>query len=566
MSHHCYFVPTYVDPVKKKIYVLIGKKFLYSDVQGFFMNNPKQWALFGGKYDERLYGRYRFYDHNDTSESHIDQLKNEASHAYLEFLEETGLKKVPLVMGRIMYIDRSEYDMSKPKNEQQTYVIFFYRFTESQYKKYRNIERADADAYYYEFEFIKWIEIKDAATIFKYRNKLNNYEVSYNDAKLYLEDFAERHNFWSKESPLKKNFKDYFTHIYKYNNFMDEIISGRMLRENIRKVADFLNEYIAGKKSTDWFYSGIHGFLLNINYIKDIPFGNKFLFNANNFNPDSVRMKKISVYHKKSTHKNVKYPVKLSKIPEVIHIYESKRNNSIRNYMSRDVESFNKDFMNELERTINPMYTRNKSRRLRSLSAALNEKSRVSTPVNFTDTRNKKRKDVSSSTPDKFLTEYIVSSRKLIEKLYTPRKITPRDMLNIPTRLSIVPDVAKKFYTNKKNKRGRFETSNPRTAKRKPRTKSKSSSSGASRFKSKKKKSGWVNRTRGIRMEDKPTPVAPSLPTTRRYVPKRENIARESRFAREFPTRGRRTRETKNEINTTLREPIRKFDTSDFFN
>lgn len=251
---HCYFAPFYVDE-RQKMHILMGKKVLYSDQQGFFMNNAKQWVFLGGNCG-------LFSNKNEIINVRDKKYKKTLQRAIKEFVEETGLD----------FITINDIDSDKIFNytsSTQPFEVFFFKVDINDIDNMTKINREKAEIYFYEIDEIKWIPFEIALYLSDESIKAQNYNVGIDDTLSYLKDLRERKDYWrlddmflrpsfqkytrDRRNFIPKNYigrEDALLDLYvKYGNEVD--------RELVYFFKDFIQFMIYKKLSTDWFFEAL---------------------------------------------------------------------------------------------------------------------------------------------------------------------------------------------------------------------------------------------------------------------------------------------------------------------
>ena len=256
-KHHCYFIPFSVRYDEEEdindIELLLGRKVLYSDQQGFFMSNPKQWIASGGMCGLRSERDKMSGDKKASMEKAIG-----------EFVEETGLDFINLEDK-----DRFMFNYVSPRSSKYSYEFFFFEVSDKEYKKMDKINRKKADMYFYELDTIKWVPLNIALSLMDDGNKYNKYTATMTDAVSYLKDLKERHNLWRLKDmefrgKLQKFFRmnidrapeRYFNDLV--NMYIDR--GDELPRRHISFFKDFINYLISSDSYTDWYYEGMMAF------------------------------------------------------------------------------------------------------------------------------------------------------------------------------------------------------------------------------------------------------------------------------------------------------------------
>lgn len=248
---HCYFAPFYVDKYQK-LHILMGKKVLYSDQQGFFMSNAKQWILMGGNCG-------LFSNKNEIIDIYDVKYKKTLQRAINEFVEETGLD----------FISIEKIDPGKIFNyvsDVHPFEVFFFKVDDKDIENMKQINRKKAEVYFYEIDELKWVPFEIALYITDETNMAQNYSVGINDTLMYLKDLKERKNYWRLEDMnLRPLFRDYAKdrrryipkqYYYRVDELLDLYIKygDELDRELIYFFKDFIQYIIQKKFSTSWFF------------------------------------------------------------------------------------------------------------------------------------------------------------------------------------------------------------------------------------------------------------------------------------------------------------------------
>lgn len=262
MSNHVYLIPYYFDENISDTFLLMGKKLLYSDVQGFFMNNPKQWVFSGGGSGEMVRS-YKTSEDKKVLMRHYNQARK-------EFKEETG--------NDFNY----DLDLSNPFNivyfnieRSSSYYMFFIRIPSHKSSNFTKINRNKTDIYFNEIDFMDWIDIDIVYSLMTPKNNYNKYQLKMNDVKEYLDDLMERKEYWRlndmKLEQKLRNFYDgknktYYIN-YSYRELLNDVYryGSRIDDKKLNFMKMFFQSFIDGRSYVDWFHKGVRFFIETLN-------------------------------------------------------------------------------------------------------------------------------------------------------------------------------------------------------------------------------------------------------------------------------------------------------------
>jgi len=134
---HVYCLPYWVDE-NGSYEVLLGKKKVFSSVDGFILNNPGQYVIVGGKHEK---------EHQTFKNT-----------AVLEFAEETGI-----------VINKD--DLDKRVLRTKNFYVYFYQVKNKDKFSHINKNSEEFDRRYQELQTLEWFYIEDAMTLM--RNEFN---------------------------------------------------------------------------------------------------------------------------------------------------------------------------------------------------------------------------------------------------------------------------------------------------------------------------------------------------------------------------------------------------------
>lgn len=241
IKEHTYIIPYY--KINNKIFILVGTKKIFGNIDGFIHNNAGQRVLIGG---------------------HLDKNQMKKKNIIKEFNEETGYK---IDIEKLNIIIKTKY-----------YTTFSYKCSKKEFEKFKtlnlNNEKNKGHKKYIELTNLKWIDINNVENdIEKYNyNVIKNFNKYVNMyIKNLLKNIKKDNNKWFPKTELK-----YFInsqrkrYLYLKDKSPKEILKDTYIKLNdnnymykkniINKMKENLLETFKKRSFFDWFIESIKEF------------------------------------------------------------------------------------------------------------------------------------------------------------------------------------------------------------------------------------------------------------------------------------------------------------------
>lgn len=233
MSHaalHCYLLPYHIDK-KGDVYVLLGRKNVFSTQDGFIHNNPGQVVIIGGGCGKQVNRNIR-----------VDKTKYASIR---EFVEETGLDVV--------------FNEIKLHKQTKNFEAFFYKIDNMEKYKKINSRSREFNSEHRELNNVEWHKLENAIELMDPKNNFNPPGFGYNDISNYL--LLWKRNKWGLDFLLPTFFKyiqrnERFLRGYE-NSVLDDLFAYGGKSKYFHLFADFLAEFVKKRSYIDWYHESL---------------------------------------------------------------------------------------------------------------------------------------------------------------------------------------------------------------------------------------------------------------------------------------------------------------------